>query len=1083
MNGLANYFFLPALRQGLATVISQPATAHRVALDVQLHTRAITEDGSEDSEVVAKSVQLFGPGDILGFDSRIVARADPRPGVGDFEPNYFPAIEFADPDFVWRYTAAVHDTKGNLTPWITLVVLVAEDRPDESQPNGVKEKEYSVGDRTSGAKLSWINVNTNYLPDLSEAWRWAHTQITTDSNLADGSFNLAEIKDQLKAIVHAQPERTVSRLVCARRLRPKTLYHAFVVPTFKLGRYAGRGLTPPDDTNALTLSWDAGSNELIELPYYYKWEFRTGERGDFEQLVRLLEPRKLSDLGTRTMNCGSPGYSLPGVIRTDLDTDHPDSNTLGLEGALMAVDAVLTPWGKDGDGEPSDFRATLADSLLNKPKADLKRARRNPPVVAPPIYGRWHAARTEIRPRNSDDIHIDEIWIDDLNLDPRHRVAAGIGARVIQKQQEPLMASAWKQLGDVEQANDLLRRAQLGRESMANIFSRLSSLALGDAIRVMSPLNARVRIAARTARTEVEKTTEDLISGSTAQEQIRNSRVPEAALDPTFRRIRRSRGPVAKRQKFRIVAERRDILEQFNSGQVRAAGPHPSPHGMVTPSDVTIKIIEKHAAPKQPQPPPVVFSDSKKRRSIMVGTGGIIGRVKELMGGIELSQQEISKLFVEQSVTCESIESGLAESTISSPDAGTTGAVICDALQGLSGDEPPSELKIRLAGSVPLDLGELRTSIQSALDPRDTILIRTKKRLRFRETPEQADPLDIIMAAPEFPQPMYEPLRDESQDLLLPGIENVPPNTVGLLNTNKRFVESYMCGCNHGFAGELLWREYPTDQRGSYFRQFWDVSGYVPSDAEVSALRAEAETVVESGGDDREKRIRLEMQRLLRNRLRDIKPINEWGTSELGKNHVRIVEETEGENLVLVIRGDLLKKYPNATIYAVPAQIKDGRRVPALPEFLWDPNSSEPVEPVSAPKYPLFSGELPPDVTFVGFGLTAEEACGSGDFDGWYFVIEERISEARFGLDVPDDSGSDIPTTWDGLNWNHMQSINIDDYINGAVPVSPADTQGKAWNTSSTTSADIACITLQKPVRIVLHARKMMPEGVCQSSG
>ena len=46
--------------------------------------------------------------------------------------------------------------------------------------------------------------------------------------------------------------------------------------------------------------------------------------------------------------------------------------------------------------------------------------------------------------------------------------------------------------------------------------------------------------------------------------------------------------------------------------------------------------------------------------------------------------------------------------------------------------------------------------------------------------------------------------------------------TVGLLETNARFVHAYMCGANHAFAGELLWREYPTDQRGTYFRRFWD---------------------------------------------------------------------------------------------------------------------------------------------------------------------------------------------------------------------------------------------------------------------
>ena len=36
-----------------------------------------------------------------------------------------------------------------------------------------------------------------------------------------------------------------------------------------------------------------------------------------------------------------------------------------------------------------------------------------------------------------------------------------------------------------------------------------------------------------------------------------------------------------------------------------------------------------------------------------------------------------------------------------------------------------------------------------------------------------------------------------------------------------------MVGLNHEFARKLLWREYPTDQRGSYFRQFWDVRSHI----------------------------------------------------------------------------------------------------------------------------------------------------------------------------------------------------------------------------------------------------------------
>ena len=50
------------------------------------------------------------------------------------------------------------------------------------------------------------------------------------------------------------------------------------------------------------------------------------------------------------------------------------------------------------------------------------------------------------------------------------------------------------------------------------------------------------------------------------------------------------------------------------------------------------------------------------------------------------------------------------------------------------------------------------------------------------------------------------------------------------METNQRFIEAYMVGLNHEFARKLLWREYPTDQRGSYFRQFWAVDNYIDSE-------------------------------------------------------------------------------------------------------------------------------------------------------------------------------------------------------------------------------------------------------------
>ena len=61
-----------------------------------------------------------------------------------------------------------------------------------------------------------------------------------------------------------------------------------------------------------------------------------------------------------------------------------------------------------------------------------------------------------------------------------------------------------------------------------------------------------------------------------------------------------------------------------------------------------------------------------------------------------------------------------------------------------------------------------------------------------------------------------------------PASTRSPDDSVGLLQTNHAFIEAYMVGLNHEMARQLLWAGYPTDCMGSYFRQFWDVSGYVP---------------------------------------------------------------------------------------------------------------------------------------------------------------------------------------------------------------------------------------------------------------
>ncbi len=119
---------------------------------------------------------------------------------------------------------------------------------------------------------------------------------------------------------------------------------------------------------------------------------------------------------------------------TDVGWNVPDATAvLGLPGALRAPDSTDTPW---VDPERHDFREALGD-LVNEasdPRADDPN---DPdPVVVPPIYGRWHAARKSVDPSQGG-------WLDELNLDPRTRAAAGMGTRVVLSQISQLMASAW----------------------------------------------------------------------------------------------------------------------------------------------------------------------------------------------------------------------------------------------------------------------------------------------------------------------------------------------------------------------------------------------------------------------------------------------------------------------------------------------------------------------------------------------------------------------------------------------------------------------------------------------------------------
>src|SRR5205823_4251410 len=159
-----------------------------------------------------------------------------------------------------------------------------------------------------------------------------------------------------------------------------------------------------------------------------------------------------------------------------------------------------------------------------------------------------------------------------------------------------------------------------------------------------------------------------------------------------------------------------------------------------------------------------------------------------------------------------------------------------------------------------LELAPLARTVVAAVDPDVTVRWRTLSSIDIppRILGQLAEDFGEVMAYPVFDLPMYEPLTDISSELFLPNLNLIEQNSITLLETNRRFIEAYLIGLNHEFARELLWRAYPTDQAGSYFRQFWDPRGFLDD-----------QTV------DPEQ---------LKERLRDIPEVHRWSrASDLGE--------------------------------------------------------------------------------------------------------------------------------------------------------------------------------------------------------
>jgi hypothetical protein len=600
------------------------------------------------------------------------------------------------------------------------------------------------------------------------------------------------------------------------------------------------------------------------------------------------------------------------------------------------------------------------------------------------------------------------LWLSGLNLDPRTRAAASAGAQVVQKNQDALVAASWDQLGDIQKANRLLRQAQLARQVSTSLNTRHLQTVTGDGLflQMTAPLHSRVTLAADSV---------------TLRGNIESSRLPTGAVSAAMRKLARPRGPIGRQ----VAAATPQIVERLNlpanaaKNALQVAGPVVPPRGMVAFDNVSPQTggiqVAKMTAGALKTSAGFKLASTVAADESAVPSPGASGAPAPPSPPVKArplvdwtSNVNLPQILQGAKPNLPAplvFPSTQSELTAMQEQFRSAASAISGYLQVAPAAGPDLP---PLGGTGASPLLTTRRQLQSRIDPENTIKARVASRIPLSTGP---DPLQPIRTGPEFPQPpMYTALADLSPEWMLPGISTIPPDCATLLAPNRQFIESFMVGLNEELSRELLWRQYPADPQSTYFQNFWGAS------------------------------------------IPDIPQIRTFDPKLPLGGHVS--DHDSGNSIVLLIRASLFQRYPNAVVSAIQAQWSGNVRT------LTDTR-----------QYPAFRGEIGADLTFFGFEI--DDPRGSADpaanRPGWYFVIEEHLTEPRFGLEPGEVTSPVSPPNWNDLSWQDVPSATFLDPA--SAPASGPQRESVTWGASA---ASMAYVLLRKPVRVALHALALL---------
>ncbi|MGB8194698.1 MAG: hypothetical protein WCF67_22385 [Chitinophagaceae bacterium] len=1000
------YSFISFLRQGIANGIrnvpdpSKGGSAvntgsPRPELDVRVNVKY---NNGNTEPLPKKKLELYGPGDVVGIDKSVIIRTEPQHYNTTYEPKHLAFIEFYDEDLPWRFSPSMaNEDSRKLTPWLALIVL---------EENEFTEEPTSTPDSGISKPLPSISLkgNTDRLkvfPSPNNLWAFSHVHINEDvvkKEVSGGAVNDGAVKANIRNVIDIDGDYCYSRVVCPRRLVANKAYHAFVIPSFETGRLAGLGkYSSVKNTPVNKASW--GEFEQKEFPYYHRWYFRTGDMGDFEYLVDLLEPRVADTKvgfkeiyvdGIQENGQPKPLY-VPGALRVPLDT---------LEPAKQEELEKYEQW--EGNTNPHEWQKNIA----NKLRIDLSE---DEPGVTLPVYGRWHADTEEILYKKDSNELLPEAtrqdWIHELNLDPRYRAVAALGTKVVQKNQEEFMDAAWEQFEEIREANRSIKNYQLAievnksfRKDVIENFSNEQLLGF------TAPLHKQIRSNAGLS--------------ATIFKSIDASPVPNAVRTSLFRKMARPKGRISKvgKNDEHIFA---DTGKNINA-KFKLAKEKQLPAGAISTQQFETMItnyITSH--------PTFISANTEERnrmsitlRSSLHFDPTVIDRLRA--GDASFTYTPVGALFTP-----------LTKKTNAPSAMQQSGAKMANAIVNAN-EIYELQKEVKPEPKIALDLTGSRNSILAGINA----AVNLKTRL-VKEYPQLAEFVPSgeglqsqIMKYPEFDLPMYMPLTDLSHEYFLPNINLIEQNSITFLETNQRFIEAYMMGLNHEMSRELLWRGFPTDQRGSYFRNFWDTVG---------------------------------------ENYQGINEIHTWN-KKLGENSA-----TGNSGLLfLVIRGDLLNKYPNSVITAQKADWGSVNGEGSI-------SAERIIKPGAEEVLPIFEAKIEPDIYFLAFRivengktLTEKDLVGTAnptttnDDPGWFFIFRERPGEPRFGLDI---NTTENKRRWSDISWTDT-GVTESNILNFDKPITVSADVQASWPPKD--SAQLAYILYQPPVLVAIHASRLL---------